>query len=210
MQSKAPTVGQYLAGLPADRREAIQALRTVILRNLDEGFEEGMQYGMIGYYVPHRIYPAGYHCDPRQPLPFAALSSQKNHMGFGLMTLYADPVEEKRFRAAWVKTGRRLDMGKSCVRFRRIEDVPLDVVADAFRRVKASDYIALYERAIRDRNAHRASASPAKKAPVAPRRAASTRAASKRSAAKHASTASAKPTARPSARTGRRRTRTAR
>jgi hypothetical protein len=80
MQSKAATVEQYLASLPEDRRTALGAVRKVILNNLDKDFEEGMQYGMIGYYVPHRVYPAGYHCDPRQPLPFAGLASQKNYM----------------------------------------------------------------------------------------------------------------------------------
>ena len=84
MQSKATTVGQYLAELPADRRRAIEAVRKVILANLDRDYEEGMQYGMIGYYVPHRIYPAGYHCDPKQPLPFTALASQKNYLSLYL------------------------------------------------------------------------------------------------------------------------------
>src|SRR5258707_3534246 len=88
MQSTATTVEQYLAGLPDDRRSAIEAVRNVILKNLDTDYEEGMQYGMIGYYVPHSVYPAGYHCDPRQPLPFAALASQKNYMSLYLMSLY--------------------------------------------------------------------------------------------------------------------------
>ena len=94
MQSKATSVDQYLAGLPADRRDAIEAVRAVILENLPKGYEEGMQYGMIGYYVPHRVYPAGYHCDPLQPLPFAALASQKNHMSLYLMCIYGNPEHE--------------------------------------------------------------------------------------------------------------------
>ena len=90
MQSKATTVEQYLAELPEDRRKAIEAVRQVVLKNLDKDYEEGMQYGMIGYYVPHRVYPAGYHCDPKQPLPFAGLASQKNHMALYLMCVYGD------------------------------------------------------------------------------------------------------------------------
>jgi len=88
MQSKAATVQQYLAELPADRRAAIEALRDLILKNLDKDFEEGMHYGGIGYCVPHSLFPAGYHCDPRQPLPFAGLASQKNYMAVYLMSLY--------------------------------------------------------------------------------------------------------------------------
>jgi len=152
MQSRATTVKEYLASLPEDRRAALEAVRKVILRNLDKGYEEGMQYGMIGYYVPHRIYPPGYHCDPRQPLPFAALSSQKNHMGLGIMSNYGDGAEERWFRAAWAKTGRKLDMGKCCVRFRKLEDVALDVIGESIRRTPAKKYIAHYEAAILTRN----------------------------------------------------------
>ena len=90
MRSEATTVEQYLAELPPDRREAITAIRAVILKNLPRGYEEGMGYGMIGYFVPHVVYPAGYHCDPRQPLPFASLASQKNHMALYLMCAYGD------------------------------------------------------------------------------------------------------------------------
>ena len=92
MQSKATTVEQYLAELPEDRRKAIEAVRQVILKNLDKDYEEGIQYGMIGYYVPHRVYPAGYHCDPKQPLPFAGLASQKNYMSLYLMCVYGDSM----------------------------------------------------------------------------------------------------------------------
>ena len=90
MQSKAKTVAEYLAELPEDRRKAIETVRQVVLKNLDSHYEEGMQYGMIGYYVPHRVYPAGYHCDPKQPLPFASLGSQKNHMALYLMCIYGE------------------------------------------------------------------------------------------------------------------------
>jgi hypothetical protein len=147
MQSKATTVEAYLAELPPDRRAAIGAVRRVILKNLDKDFQEGMAYGMIGYCVPHRLYPAGYHCDPKQGLPFAALASQKNHMALYLMSVYGSPEHERAFKEAWAKTGKTLDMGKSCIRFRRVEDLALDVIGDAIRRVKASGYIKAYEAA---------------------------------------------------------------
>jgi len=145
MQSKAKTVEAYLAGLPADRREALEAVRAVVLRNLPKGYEEGMQYGMIGYYVPHSVYPPGYHCDPKQPLPFASLASQKNHMAIYLMCIYSDPEHEAWFRAAWAKTGKKLDMGKSCVRFKKLDDVPLAVVGQTIQRVPVKKYIDRYE-----------------------------------------------------------------
>ena len=145
MQSKATTVKEYLASLPEDRRQAIQAVRDVILKNLDDSFEEGIQYGMIGYFIPHSEFPAGYHCDPKQPLPFAALASQKSHMALYLHCIYGWPEQEAAFREGWTKSGKKLDMGKSCVRFKMIEDVPLDVVGKAIKRITAKKYIAHYE-----------------------------------------------------------------
>ena len=162
MQSKAKTVDQYLASLPADRREVLEAVRAVVLENLSKEYEEGMQYGMIGYYVPHSAYPPGYHCDPKQPLPFASLASQKNHIAIYLMCLYGDAEEEARFRKAWAKTGRKLDMGKSCVRFKKIEDVALEVIGQAIKRVPAKKFIALYESVIKSPG-KRANKSSAKK-----------------------------------------------
>jgi hypothetical protein len=151
MQSKASTVEQYLAELPEDRREALEAVRRVILENLSKGYEEGMQYGMIGYFVPHSVYPPGYHCDPKQPLPFAGLASQKNYMSIYLMCVYGHPEHEVWFREAWAKTGKKLDMGKSCVRFKRIEDVPLKVIGQAIRRVPTKRFIDYYKSAIEGR-----------------------------------------------------------
>jgi Domain of unknown function (DU1801) len=145
MQSKATTVEQYLAELPDDRRAAIEAVRQMILKNIDKNFEEGIQYGMIGYYVPHSIYPAGYHCDPRQPLPFLNLASQKNHMSLYAMSLYASPDEAQRFQTEWAKTGKKLDMGKSCIRFKKLDDLALDVIGAAIRRVPVKKYIETYE-----------------------------------------------------------------
>ncbi|HVX11339.1 MAG TPA: DUF1801 domain-containing protein [Pirellulales bacterium] len=141
MQSKATTVEEYLAALPGDRRAVVAAVRQRILDNLDEDYEEGMLYGMIGYYVPHRIYPAGYHCDPKQPLLFAALASQKNYLSLYLVCAYGDAEFGTWFRDAWKKSGKKLDMGKSCIRFKKLDDLPLDVVAEAIRRVPAKKYI---------------------------------------------------------------------
>ncbi len=145
MKSNAKTVKEYLASLPADRRVAIEAVREVILANLDKDYEEGMSYGAIGYYVPHRVYPPGYHCDPRLTLPFAGLGSQKHYMALGIMSNYGGSAEEKRFRAAWLKTGKKLDMGKCCVRFKKLEDVPLEVVGESIRRMPAKKFIEQYE-----------------------------------------------------------------
>jgi hypothetical protein len=139
--SKAGTVKDYLAELPADRRAAVEAVRGVILKNLDKDFEEGMSYGMIGYYVPHRIYPAGYHCDPKQPLPYAGLASQKNHLAIYLMCVYSSTKNAEWFRKEWAKSGKKLDMGKSCIRFKKVEDLALDVVGKAIARVSAKDFI---------------------------------------------------------------------
>jgi hypothetical protein len=149
MQSKATTVGQYLKELPADRRAAISELRRVIRRNLPKGFQEGMQYGMIGYYVPHKLYPAGYHCDPKQPLPYVSLASQKNHMSLYLCAAYHNKRENDWFQKAWQETGKKLDMGKSCIRFKKIADVPLDVVAAAVARMSVDEFVEFYESVIK-------------------------------------------------------------
>jgi hypothetical protein len=145
MPSKAKTVAEYMASLPQDRREAIAAVRTTILANLDRGVEEGMSYGMIGYHAPHAVYPAGYHCDPKQPLPYAGLASQAGHMSLYLMGCYFDAAETKWLAKAWKQAGKKLDMGKSCIRFKKLADVPLDVVAEAIRRMPLAKYVGLYE-----------------------------------------------------------------
>ncbi|MCC7290633.1 MAG: DUF1801 domain-containing protein [Phycisphaerales bacterium] len=151
MISKAGTVAEYLKELPEDRRTAIQAVREVVLANLDQGFAEIMQYGMIGYCVPHSIYPPGYHCSPEQPLPFAGLASQKNHMALYLMCIYGSGAEETWFRQEWAKTGKKLDMGKSCIRFKRLEDLPLELIGRTIARVKLQEYVDWYEKVIRSR-----------------------------------------------------------
>jgi hypothetical protein len=145
MKSTAETVDEYIKSLPADRREAISAVRSVILANLPDGYQECMSYGMIGYVVPHSIYPKGYHCDPRLPLPFANLGSQKNHMALHLCSVYGDSKTEQWFRKAWQAAGKKLDMGKACVRFKRLEDVPLEVVGQVIARTPVAAYIARIE-----------------------------------------------------------------
>jgi hypothetical protein len=148
MISKARTVDEYLAELAPDRRAAIQAVRQVILKNLGKGYKEGMQYGMIGYYVPHSVYPAGYHCDPKQPLPFAGLASQKNHMAVYLMCVYGGAEHAAWFRQEWAKTGKKLDMGKSCIRFKKLEDLPLELIGKSIARVPVKTFIARCESAL--------------------------------------------------------------
>ncbi len=148
MQSSAPTVAAYLASLPDDRRAVVKKVRAVVRTNLDPLYAEGMQYGMIGWFVPHRVYPPGYHCDPKQPLPFASLASQKNYLSFYMMGLYGDTELSKWFRKAWQQAGKKLDMGKCCVRFKTLDDLALDVLGEAIRRVPAKLYIERYEAAL--------------------------------------------------------------
>ncbi len=163
MKSDAKTVAQYLAELPPDRRAAISAVRKVILDNLPEGYEECMSYGMIGYVVPHRIYPNGYHCDPKLPLPFINLGSQKNHMSLHLMIIYGDEKMEKWFREAWERAGKKLDKGKGCVRFKRLEDVALEVIGQLVARTPVKDYVARIEKVLNSTSARRSKKATATK-----------------------------------------------
>ncbi len=154
MQSKATTVEQYLASLPEDRRAALTAIRKVILANLDcgpdgkSGFTELMQYGMIGYAVPHSVFPPGYHCDPKQPLPYAGLASQKNHMSLYLMCVYGHTESHAQFQKEWLATGKKLDMGKACIRFKKLDDVAIDVIGATIKRITAKKYIDLYTKSL--------------------------------------------------------------
>ena len=143
----------------------------MILENLRGGYEEGIQYRMIGYFVPHRLFPAGYHCDPSQPLPFACLGNNKAAISLHLMCVYGNPKHAAWFREAWAKTGKKLDMGKACIRFKRAEDLALDVIAEAIRRVPADVYVRFCETAV----AGRKSASRAKKQPTVKQARASSR-----------------------------------
>ena len=161
MQSKATTVAQYIKQLPDDRRKAIEAVRAIILKNMDPDFQETMAYGMIGYNVSHKIYPNGYHCDPKQPLPFAGLASQKNYMSLYLCAAYGDTSIEEWLRKEFDKAGKKLDMGKCCIRFKKVEDLPLTVIAEAFKKVKVVEFIASYEKFL---NEHRAAKTSTNKA----------------------------------------------
>ncbi|WP_461507361.1 DUF1801 domain-containing protein [Rhodopirellula baltica] len=149
MQSEAKTVDQYLAELPADRRVMLEDVRKLILANINEGFEEGMQYGMIGYYVPHSIFPAGYHCKPSEPLPFLSLASQKNYYSLYAMSLYSDTESLAAFQAAWKATGKKLNMGKSCIRFKKLDDLAMDLIADHLRGITVDAYVDSYIQAIK-------------------------------------------------------------
>ncbi len=150
MQSKATSPEAYIDELPPERCEAISRLRQVILENLPDGFEETMSYGMIGYVIPHSRYPAGYHCNPKQALPFMSIASQKNYIALYHMGLYANEdlmkwfVEEYQRRVAG-----KLDMGKSCVRFKKMEHIPYDLIGELVQKMSAEEWIALYEEAIK-------------------------------------------------------------
>lgn len=143
MRSDAATVEEYLASLPEDRREAISAVRSVILDRLPDGYEEEMRWGMISYEVPLAIQPDTYN---GKPLMYAALASQKRHMAVYLSGVYADPAAREGFEQAYRATGKRMDMGKSCVRFRRLDDLPLGVIGEAVARYPVSDFVDLYHR----------------------------------------------------------------
>lgn len=142
MSPSPATVEQYLASLPADRRDAIARVRDVVNANLPAGYAEGMQYGMIGWYVPLARYPHTYN---GQPLGVAALASQKNHMALYLTSVYGDPALERWFRDAFARTGKKLDMGKSCVRFKRLDALPLDVIGETIAKVPVEAFLARYE-----------------------------------------------------------------
>lgn len=147
MQSKAETVALYVESLPEDRKEIINQLRKVINKNLPKGFSEIMNYGMIGYVVPHSIYPAGYHCDPKLPLPFMGLASQKNNISFYHMGIYADPKLLDWFTKNHAKeVSSKLDMGKSCIRFKKAEQIPFKLIGELVSKMTVKDWIALYEK----------------------------------------------------------------
>jgi uncharacterized protein YdhG (YjbR/CyaY superfamily) len=146
MQSKAATVEEYLNSLPEERQAAMRQLRAEILANLPEGFEEMMGYGMMGYAVPHSLYPSGYHCDPKQPLPFMGMASQKNAISVYHMGVYADPALLEWFVNEFPKhSDRKLDMGKSCIRFKKPEHIPFKLIGELSSRMTIKDWVTLYE-----------------------------------------------------------------
>ena len=147
MTSSATTVEAYLESLPDDRREAINKLRKVIKKNLPKGFREEMNYGMIGYVIPHSLYPAGYHCDPKLPLPFMNIASQKNNISIYHMGVYASPELLKWFTAAHAAASKKkLDMGKSCIRYKKTEDIPVELIGELASKITPAEWIALYEK----------------------------------------------------------------
>lgn len=149
MQSKAENPNEYLESLPEDRKEPMQHLRKTILGNLPAGFEETMSYGMIGYVVPHSLYPNGYHCDPKLPLPFISIASQKNYISFYHMALYEGQLLYW-FQKEWSKhTNKKLDMGKCCIRFKKTDDIPYALLGELCTKITTKQWVEYYESAIK-------------------------------------------------------------
>jgi hypothetical protein len=146
MQSQAKSVDQYVAELPPDRQPVVELLRKTFKRQLPKGFEEVMSYGMIGWVVPHKLYPAGYHCDPKLPLPFLALASQKNFIAVYHMGIYAEPSMLDWFMQAHAQASpKKLDMGKSCIRYKKPEDIPVALLGELAAKLSPAQWIELYE-----------------------------------------------------------------
>lgn len=146
MRIEANNPEDYISKLPEDRKMAMTKLREVILENIPKGFEETMSYGMVGYVVPHSIYPDGYHCTPELPLPFISIASQKNFVALYHMGIYADKELHDWFVAEYpkyVKT--KLDMGKSCIRFKKMETIPFDLIGELCTKMTVKQWIELYE-----------------------------------------------------------------
>lgn len=150
MTIDAKTVDEYISKVPEDRTAAISKLRDTVKSNLPEGFEEGINYKMIGYYVPHSSYPAGYHCNPKDPLPFINIASQKNFVALYHSGIYADKKLLDWFVAEYpkhVKT--KLDMGKSCIRFKKVAHIPYELIAELCQKMTVAEWVAIYEQNIK-------------------------------------------------------------
>jgi hypothetical protein len=146
MKAIGKTVNEILTSLPEDRVAPFNRLHDVIVENLPEGFEAAISYGGLGYVVPHTIYPAGYHCKPVEPLPFAGLASQKNSINFYHMGIYSDPELLNWFVSEYPKHSKqKLDMGKSCIRFKKPEDIPYQLIGELMRKMSVKDWITMYE-----------------------------------------------------------------
>ena len=146
MQSIANNVENYLKEVPEERKIPMNKLRQTILNNLPQGFIEEMSYGMIGYIVPHSVYPKGYHCNPKLPLPFINLASQKNFIALYHMGIYANPELLDWFVAEFPKhSNQKLDMGKSCIRFKKMDQIPFDLIGELMQRITVNDWIKCYE-----------------------------------------------------------------
>ena len=150
MQSKARSVEEYLEEVPEERKEYFNNLRDTILENLPKGFQEEMNYGMIGYVVPHSIYPDGYHCSPDLPLPFVSIASQKNNIAFYHMGLYANPEILDWFINEYPKHSKlKLDMGKSCIHFKKPDQIPFSLIGQLMKKISVEDWIKVYEENIK-------------------------------------------------------------
>jgi hypothetical protein len=150
MQSNATTVAAYLEEIPEERKEAFFKLRDTILTNIPKGFSEQLSYGSLGYVVPHSIYPKGYHCDPKLPLPFIALASQKNFIALYHMGIYAKPELLNWFVSEYPKhSTQKLDMGKSCIRFKKMDGIPFDLIAALVQKMSVQEWIDCYESQIK-------------------------------------------------------------
>lgn len=147
MTSEAKTVADYISQIPLEQKSQVEQIRKVIRKNLPKGFQEIMNYGMIGYVIPHSIYPDGYHCNPKLPLPFMALAAQKNFVAFYHMGVYADPQLLKWFTEAYTKSvPGKMDMGKSCLRFKKNAVIPYDLIGELVQKMNTEDWIKLYEK----------------------------------------------------------------
>jgi len=150
MQSKAATPQEYIESLPDERKAAMAELRNVIKKNLPKGFSEEMSYGMLGYVVPHSLYPAGYHCDPKLPLPFLSIASQKNFVAVYHMGIYADPKLLDWFTGEFKKHSKsKLDMGKSCIRFKKPDQIPFKLIGELASKMTVKDWVTTYESAFK-------------------------------------------------------------
>lgn len=150
MQIKAKSVNDYLKKVPKERSKYFKMLRETILSNLPKGFDEQINYGMIGYVVPHDIYPDGYHCDSKLPLPFANIASQKHFIGFYHMGIYVKPDLLEWFVREYPRhSDAKLDMGKSCVRFKKMDKIPYELIGKLMRKMSVNDWIRLYEENIK-------------------------------------------------------------
>ncbi|MEM6514973.1 MAG: DUF1801 domain-containing protein [Bacteroidota bacterium] len=150
MQYEATSPQAYIEQVPEERREALSKFRNIINKNLPKGFEEGMIYKMIGYYVPHSLYPDGYHCDPKTPLPFMSFASQKNSINLYHSGIYAKKELHDWFVAEYPNHAKRkLDMGKSCIRFKYLEDIPFDLIGELTSKISCNEWISIYEKAIK-------------------------------------------------------------
>ena len=151
MQFKSKTILEYISQLTEDRKEPISKLRNIINQNIDRGFSEEINYGMIGWVVPHSLYPEGYHCDPKLPLPFMSIASQKHFIAVYHMGVYASPKLLEWFISEYPKhCSTKLDMGKSCIRFKNIENIPYNLIGELVAKMSANDWIMLYESNVKD------------------------------------------------------------